>query len=129
MCRYFHTNIVARQLNRETTTKLKQYNEFKLLGKESYSMYRILARVRHSGMLFPPDKNKSTVTISEPNLKQVSLNTDQNNGHWPIPKIPRKKMASNYVSEVLIKAKPTICTFRTSIHPNVLYTKAPPTYM
>ena len=76
-------------------------------------------------MSIPPGKNKSTTPFLELNFKQALLTARQDDRHWTSQYLGfSEKMALNYVSPVLIKAKPTgyiLPTFvqsRAKIHPD-----------
>ena len=76
-------------------------------------------------MSIPPGKNKSTTPFLELNFKQALLTARQDDRHWTSQYLGfAEKMALNYVSPVLIKAKPTgyiLPTFvqsRAKIHPD-----------
>ena len=52
-------------------------------------------------LLIQLGENKSTTAIVELNLKQVLLNTGQNNGYWPGPYQESSENGPKYISQGL----------------------------
>lgn len=63
-------------------------------------------------VLILPGKNKTSPTISEPNLKQALLNTGQDNGYWPDPYagFPENGTELHYSGTHKDKTHKSICT-------------------
>lgn len=60
-------------------------------------------------------ENKTTTAVVELNLKQVLINTGQDNGYWPGPYPESSENGPKYISQVLTKATPTSYLLPTSI--------------